>query len=191
MPDVNNLGKIHVFPSEAVYKQHSSELGNSDLALVRDDVIEKLKGNTAPTMTALIDWSKMKELNGGVDVRNYTDTSTGQKSYGGDASFPDVRGGTKLKGTIILKQPFTDFDKILVVYSGDDAHSSYVSIIDSWALYWQMQCGGIVSLIEGSDDLHWTILPMANSTLTPHSTAKTLFNYKQNSSIVEIYGLKY
>lgn len=190
MPDVNNLGKIHVFPSEAVYKQHSSELGDSDLALVRDDVLEKIKGNTAPTMTALCDWEAMKALNGGTDVRNYTDTSTGQKSYGGDASFPDVRGGTKRKGTIILKQPFTNFDKILVVHSHDNALYSSVTIIDSWALYWQMHCGGIVPLIKDVTQ-YWNIRPMANSTLTPLSTAQRFFSYEQNSAIIEIYGLKY
>lgn len=189
MATTTNLGRIHIFPSETSYTSNKSSIDSNDIALIKSDVIEELKGNTTPTLTALVDWDRMKTLYGS-DVRNYSNTNTGLKTYGGDYSFPDVTGGTSRKGTILLKQSYTNFDKLLVIISGDNATYCIKNIWNVWEFQSVMNMGGVVSLAS-EDDLHWHIRPHTAPNLAPLSTETTLFMYAQNCSIVEIYGVKY
>lgn len=185
-----NVGKIHVFSSETQYTNNKSKMSDNDIAMVKLNLIDQLKGNSSPVLTPLCDWDRMKTLNGGTDVRNYSDSTTGLKSYGGDSSFPDVSGGTSRKGTILLKQSYLNFDKLLVIGSDDSALYCLSTIWDIWDFKNAMNMGGAVSLfnVPGS---HWYIRPHTPTGMAPLSTTTAFFIYDQNASIVEIYGVTY
>lgn len=190
MTTTTNLGKIHVFPSETSYTNNKSSIDSNDIALVKSSVLDELKGNTAPTLTALIAWDRMKALNGS-DVRNYSDSNTGLKSYGGDSSFPDIENGTSRKGTILLKQSYTNFDKLLIILSGDNATYCFAKIWNVWEFQNVMNMGGAVDLVNAPQGIYWGIRPHTAPNMAPLSTETTWFCYEQNSAIVEIYGVKY
>lgn len=182
-----NVGKIHVFSSETQYNSNKSKMANNDIAMVKLNLIDQLKGNSSPVLTPLIDWDRMKTLNGGTDVRNYNDSFTGLRSYGGDYSFPDVSGGTSRKGTILLKQSYLNFDKLLIAYSGDNTNYYFTHVYDVYEFKQAMNSGGTVEL--AGYNVYWRIYPHKSRVLT--STPTTFFYYEQNGSIIEIYGVTY
>lgn len=192
MTTTTNLGKVHIFPSETSYTNNKSNIGSNDIALVKSSLMDELKGNTTPTLTALINWDRMKALNGGTDVRNYSSTATGLKSYGGDSSFPDIENGTSRTGTVLLKQSYTNFDKLLIISSSDSADFCFDKLVDVWEFQSVMNMGGAVDLMNETG-LRWRIHPHTAPGLTPLSTETTWFiaDDGQNSAIVEIYGVKY
>ncbi len=192
MTTTTNLGKVHIFPTETSYTNNKSNIGSNDIALVKSSLMDELKGNTTPTLTALMNWDRMKALNGGTDVRNYSSTATGLKSYGGDSSFPDIENGTSRKGTILLKQSYTNFDKLLIISSSDSADFCFDKLVDVWEFQNVMNMGGVVDLMNETG-LRWRIHPHTAPGLTPLSTETTWFiaDNGQNSAIVEIYGVKY
>lgn len=185
-----NVGKIHVFSSETQYNSNKSKMANNDIAMVKLNLIDQLKGNSTPVLTALMDWDRMKTLNGGTDVRNLIDSTSGLKTYGGDSSFPDVSGGTSRKGTILLKQSYLSFDKLLIIGSGDSARHCFSKMWDVWDFKTEMNMGGVVILFNGAGN-YWYIRPHKPTGMSPLSTATTFFVYEQNSSIIEIYGVTY
>lgn len=183
-----NVGKIHVFSSETQYNSNKSKMANNDIAMVKLNLIDQLKGNSSPVLTPICDWERMKTLNGGTDVRNYSDSSTGLKSYGGDYSFPDVSGGTSRKSTILLKQSYLNFDKLLITYSGDNALYYFTHVYDVYEFKQAMNSGGVVEL-AGVGGTYWRIYPHNGRVLS--STPTTFFCYEQDCSIIEIYGITY
>ena len=129
------LEKIHVFPSYNSFNKNIYSVGSDDFAFVKTDLLDKLAGNTTPTLVALIDWDTMKTRNGGTDVRNINNTYTGIKAYGGDYSFPTTSGGSDSRqGTIMLKESYTLYDKILVVSSSDSGDIEKFTIFNVWEL---------------------------------------------------------
>lgn len=186
------LEKIHVFPSYNSFNKNISSVGSDDFAFVKTDLLDKLTGNTTPTLVALIDWDTMKTRNGGTDVRNINNTAKGIKAYGGDSSFPTTSGGSdSRKGTIMFKESYTLYDKILVVGSDDSGiYTSYV-LYDVWELQKAFSEGYSFYLI--GNDSYWCLYSGVQSGTTTHplSTDTIWYNEFQNSSIVEIYGVKY
>lgn len=186
------LEKIHVFPSYNSFNKNISSVGSDDFAFVKTDLLDKLAGNTTPTLVALIDWDTMKTRNGGADVRNINNTAKGIKAYGGDSSFPTTSGGSdSSKGTIMLKESYTLYDKILVVGSDDSGiYTSYV-LYDVWELQKAFSEGYSFYLI--GRDSYWCLYSGVQSGTTTHplSTDTIWYTEVQNSSIVEIYGVKY
>lgn len=187
------LEKIHVFPSYNSFNKNISSVGSDDFAFVKTDLLDKLAGNTTPTLVALIDWDTMKTRNGGTDVRNINNTSTGIKAYGGDSSFPTTSGGSdSRKGTIMLKESYTLYDKILVVSSSDSGNIAKYTIFNVWELQKALSEGYRFYLSDDDAD-YWVIFPGVQSGTTTHplSTDTIWYTEVQNSSIVEIYGVKY
>lgn len=187
------LEKIHVFPSYNSFKKNISSVGSDDFAFVKTDLLDKLAGNTTPTLVALIDWDTMKTRNSGTDVRNIINTSTGIKAYGGDYSFPTTSGGSdSSKGTIMLKESYTLYDKILVVGSNDAGYIKKYTIFDVWELQKAFSEGYSFFLFDALA-LYWTIFSGVQSETTTHplSTDTIWYNETQNCSIIEIYGVKY
>lgn len=187
------LEKIHVFPSYNSFNKNISSVGSDDFAFVKTDLLDKLAGNTTPTLVALIDWDTMKTRNGGTDVRNINNTSTGIKAYGGDSSFPTTSGGSdSRKGTIMLKESYTLYDKILVVSSKDSGNIAKYTIFNVWELQKALSEGHGFYLSDAAAD-YWAILSGVQSGTTTHplSTDTIWYSEGQNSSIVEIYGVKY
>lgn len=187
------LEKIHVFPSYNSFNKNISSVGSDDFAFVKTDLLDKLAGNTTPTLVALIDWDTMKTRNGGTDVRNINNTSTGIKAYGGDSSFPTTSGGSdSRKGTIMLKESYTLYDKILVVSSSDSGNIAKYTIFNVWELQKALSEGYRFYLSDHDAD-YWVIFSGVQSGTTTHplSTDTIWYTEVQNSSIVEIYGVKY
>ena len=187
------LEKIHVFPSYNSFNKNISSVGSDDFAFVKTDLLDKLAGNTTPTLVALIDWDTMKTRNGGTDVRNINNTSTGIKAYGGDSSFPTTSGGSdSRKGTIMLKESYTLYDKILVVSSSDSGNIAKYTIFNVWELQKALSEGYRFYLSDDDAD-YWVIFSGVQSGTTTHplSTDTIWYTEVQNSTIVEIYGVKY
>ena len=187
------LEKIHVFPSYNSFNKNISSVGSDDFAFVKTDLLDKLAGNTTPTLVALIDWDTMKTRNGGTDVRNINNTSTGIKAYGGDSSFPTTSGGSdSRKGTIMLKESYTLYDKILVVSSNDSGTIEKYTIFNVWELQ-KAFSEGYRFYLSNDDNCYWIIYSGVQSGTTTHplSTETVWYNETQNCSIIEIYGVKY
>lgn len=187
------LEKIHVFPSYNSFNKNISSVASDDFAFVKTDLLDKLAGNTTPTLVALIDWDTMKTRNSGTDVRTINNTSTGIKAYGGDYSFPTTSGGSdSRKGTIMLKESYTLYDKILVVSSNDAGNIEKYTIFDVWELQKAFSEGYSFFLFD-TDAVCWTIFSGVQSGTTTHplSTDTIWYNETQNCSIIEIYGVKY
>lgn len=187
------LEKIHVFPSYNSFNKNISSVGSDDFAFVKTDLLDKLAGNTTPTLVALIDWDTMKTRKGGTDVRNINNTSTGIKAYGGDSSFPTTSGGSdSRKGTIMLKESYTLYDKILVVSSSDSGNIAKYTIFNVWELQKALS-EGYKFYLSDDDANYWVIFSGVQSGTTTHplSTDTIWYTEVQNSSIVEIYGVKY
>lgn len=187
------LEKIHVFPSYNSFNKNISSVGSDDFAFVKTDLLDKLAGNTTPTLVALIDWDTMKTRNGGTDVRNINNTSTGIKAYGGDSSFPTTSGGSdSRKGTIMLKESYTLYDKILVVSSNDSGNIEKYTIFDVWELE-KAFSEGYRFFLSNDDAAYWVIFSGVKSGTTTHplSTDTVWYNETQTCSIIEIYGVKY
>lgn len=187
------LEKIHVFPSYNSFNKNISSVGSDDFAFVKTDLLDKLAGNTTPTLVALIDWDTMKTRNGGTDVRNINNTSTGIKAYGGDATFPTTSGGSDSRqGTIMLKESYTLYDKILVVSSNNSGNIEKYTIFDVWELE-KAFSEGYRFFLSNNDTDYWCIFSGVQSGTTTHplSTDTIWYTETQNSSIIEIYGVKY
>lgn len=187
------LDKIHVFPSYSSFNKNISSVNSNDFAFVKTDLLNKLAGNTTPTLVALIDWDTMKTRNGGTDVRNINNTSTGIKAYGGDASFPTTSGGSdNMKSTIMLKESYTLYDKILVVSSGDRGDIEKYTIFNVWELQ-KAFSEGYRFYISHDDADYWVVFSGVQSGTTTHplSTDTIWYTEIQNCSIIEIYGVKY
>lgn len=187
------LDKIHVFPSYNSFNKNISSVNSNDFAFVKTDLLDKLAGNTTPTLVALIDWDTMKTRNGGTDVRNINNTSTGIRAYGGDTSFPTTSDGSdRTRSTIMLKESYTLYDKILVVGSGDTGSDIKYELHDVWNLQKAFSEGYSFYLINDYNS-YWCLYSGVQSGTTTHllSTDTIWYNVSQNSSIIEIYGVKY
>lgn len=187
------LEKIHVFPSYNSFNKNISSVGSDDFAFVKTDLLDKLTGNTTPTLVALVDWDTMKTRNGGTDVRNIINTGSGIKAYSGDASFPTTSGGSdNIQGTIMLKESYTLYDKILVVGNDDRGNYSVYNLWDVWELQKAFSEGSYFNLFDTSDS-YWCLYSGVQSGTTTHplSTDTIWYTETQNCSIIEIYGVKY
>lgn len=187
------LEKIHVFPSYNSFNKNISSVGSDDFAFVKTDLLDKLAGNTTPTLVALIDWDTMKTRNGGTDVRNIINTAAGIKAYGGDSYFPTTSGGSDSRqGTIMFKESYTLYDKILVVGNDDRGNYTSYTLWDVWELQKAFSEGTYLDLFFTSDQ-YWYLYSGVQSGTTTHplSTDTIWYTETQNCSIIEIYGVKY
>lgn len=144
-------------------------------------LLQRAVGKTQPTLTGLIDWEAMKSANGGTDVRNIKNTSSGITAYGGDV-------GALNRGDIILKQAFTNFDALLIRYTHDDGWWNKTVIIPIWEFNIMFNTKGFFQLLKEGDP-HWQI--RGNGYSDRPSTTTRLNVRDQNCGIIEIYGITY
>lgn len=144
-------------------------------------LLQRAVGKTQPTLTGLIDWEAMKSANGGEDVRNIKNTSSGITAYGGD-----VRALNN--GDIILKQAFTNFDALLIRYTHDDGWWNKTVIIPIWEFNIMFNTKGFFQLLK-EENVYWQI--RGNGHLDRPSTTTRLNAREQNCGIIEIYGITY
>lgn len=143
-----------------------------------------------PDMTAIIDWETMAFKANVADVRNINNTTTGIKAYGGDY-------GQLHSGDIYLTEDFTNYKKIMVVWTDDSGSYYNATILETWLLdYLLSQSKGRTSLIhqQYAANYYWGIYGYQyKQTISnvEYKTTKTFLfcNGQQNCGIVEIFGL--
>ncbi len=170
-------------------------------------------GAKQPIMTALVDWEAMtaaigyrsptitfKTYIGGVEKTltipscfNKYNTDTGIYVYGGDAG--NEGAGTNrpfYNGDIILKQSYKNFDKILFLFSNDDGNLVSPYLIDKWTLQYLFDNSYRFN-IATDNTLFWVFYGTKKWGYTNARRSTDTFwrTQDQNSSIIEIYGLKY
>lgn len=146
-----------------------------------NNILERIKGKTTPTLTPLIDWNQMKTINKNVDVRTIKNTTTGIIAYGGDSVYLN-------NGDIILKQSFDTFDALLFNYTNDAGEVYSTRLISMWQFIIMMNSKAWFDLPQDRYG-EWLIYGLNAS--GRKSTATRLNIVKQNSGVIEIYGVTY
>lgn len=160
--------------------------------------IGRLFCNKSPILTPLIDFDKMAETRG----TEKTTVQTIQNGVGTNVTYYNwCLFSTPMScvyfetGDIYLKEPFTNFDKLLVVTLGSNNNQSMrFNIIDCGILEWSMSNLPIVPLTgaTGRGSGWWGLFPFkAWGTQTKTSTTTKLTCQGGSTDMVEIYGVKY
>lgn len=160
--------------------------------------IGRLFCNKSPILTPLIDFDKMAETRGTEKttvqaIRNGASTSV---TYYNWCLFSVPMSCVYFEtGDIYLKEPFTNYDKLLVVALGSNNNQSMrCNIIDCGMLEWYMNNLPIVPLTgaTGRGSGWWGLFPFkAWGTQTKTSTTTKLTCQGESTDMVEIYGVKY
>ena len=144
-------------------------------------------GHETPTITALINWELMATENNGVDARNLQNADSGVIACGGDNASKSGYG----KGCILLKQVYTDFDKILVLGCDDSCTFCTRQVFDKWELDLMFANSLIFSIIN-DNGIVWRIFGGKKGTYAGElSSGKVWRTHSQGCGIIEIYGIKY
>lgn len=160
--------------------------------------IGRLFCNKSPILTPLIDFDKMAETRGTEKttvktIRN--GVSTNVTYYNWCLFSAPMSCAYFESGDIYLKEPFTNYDKLLVVTLGANNNQSMrCNVIDCGILEWYMNNLPIVPLTgaTGRGSGWWGLYPFkAWGTQTKTSTTTKLTGLGESTDMVEIYGVKY
>lgn len=160
--------------------------------------IGRLFCNKSPILTPLIDFDKMAETRGTEKtteqtIQNGVSTSVTYYSW---CLFSKPMSCVYFEtGDIYLKEPFTNYDKLLVVTLGANNNQSMrCNIIDCGMLEWYMNNLPIVPLTgaTGRGSGWWGLFPYKTwGTQTKTSTTTKLTCLGESTDMVQIYGIKY
>lgn len=151
------------------------------------DAVLAIAGHETPTITALIDWELMATENNGVDARNLWNAESGIKACGGDNTSKSGYG----KSCILLKQVYTDFDKILVIGCDDACTVCTRRVFNKWELDLMFANSFIFNIVDDNGAI-WRIFGGKKGTYTGElSAGKVWRTHSQGCGIIEIYGIKY
>lgn len=165
--ELTNNGSLSVKDITAPDKGGELAL-RSDLNKISDSI----SGHKAPVMTPLIDWEEMKRQNSNNDVRNIN-----EQTYG--------IIGTSRNNPILLKESYKNYDKIFIIFCGNNWGTRRNISYEVWQLEYLFTTKEAFLLYHQGEAM-W-MLKSTNSTETKWIThAKS-----ENSGIVEIYGIKY
>lgn len=160
--------------------------------------VGRLFCNKSPILTPLIDFDKMAETRGAEKttvqtIQNGVSTSVTYYSW---CLFSTPMSCVYFEtGDIYLKEPFTNYDKLLVVTLGSNNHQSMrCNVIDCGMLEWYMNNLPVVPLTgaTGHGSGWWGLFPFkAWGTQTKTSTNTKLTCKGESTDMVQIYGIKY
>ena len=151
------------------------------------DAVLAIAGHETPTITALIDWELMATENNGVDARNLWNAESGIKACGGDNTSKSGYG----KSCILLKQVYTDFDKILVIGCDDACTVCTRRVFNKWELDLMFANSFIFNIVDDNGAI-WRIFGGKKGTYTGElSAGKVWRTHSQGCGIIEIYSIKY
>lgn len=161
--------------------------------------VGRLFCNKSPILTPLIDFDKMATVRGNTEKTTVTTIRNGQSTsvtYYDWCLFSLPMSTVYFEtGDIYLKEPFTNFDKLLVVTLGSNNNQSIrCNVIDCGMLDWYMNNLPIVPLTEatGRGSGYWGLFPFKKwGTQTKTSTTTKLTCQGESTDMVEIYGVKY
>ena len=155
--------------------------------VVTNHFYRHIGGYETPTITALINWDLMATENNGVDARNIRNAESGVIACGGENTSKSGYG----KSCILLKQVYTDFDKILVLGCDDAGSFCTRQVFDKWELD-LMFANSLSFNVINDQDINWRIFGGKKGTYAGElSAGKVWRTHSQNCGIVEIYGIKY
>lgn len=160
--------------------------------------IGRLFKNVNPILTPLIDFDEMAKTRG-TEKATVQTKQNGQSisiSYYTWCKFSDYMSSVYFEqGDIILKEPFTNYDKLLVVTLGSNANQSIrCNVIDCGMLDWYMNNLPIVPLTgsTGRGSGWWGVFPYKTwGTQTKTSTTTKLTTQGESTDMIQIYGIKY
>ncbi len=156
-------------------------------AVVKNHFYRHIGGYETPTITALINWELMATENNGVDVRSIRNTESGVIACGGDNTSKSGYG----KSCILLKQVYTDFDKLLVLGCDDAGSFCTRQVFDKWELD-LMFANSLSFNVINDQGISWRIFGGKKGSYAGElSAGKVWRTHSQNCGIVEIYGIKY
>lgn len=160
--------------------------------------IGRLFCNKSPILTPLIDFDKMAEARGTEKktvqtIQNGVSTNVTYYSW---CLFSNPMSTVYFEtGDIYLKEPFTNYDKLLVVTLGsNNSQSMRCNVIDCGMLEWYMNNLPIVPLTgaTGRGSGWWGLFPFKVwGTQTKTSTTTKLTCLGESTDMVEIYGVTY
>lgn len=160
--------------------------------------IGRLFCNKSPILTPLIDFDKMAETRGTekTTVKTIQNGVSTNVTYYSWCLFSTPMSCVYFEtGDIYLKEPFTNFDKLLVVTLGSNNNQSMrFNIIDCGILEWSMSNLPIVPLTgaTGRGSGWWGLFPYKTwGTQTKTSTTTKLTCQGESTDMVQIYGVKY
>lgn len=161
--------------------------------------VGRLFCNKKPILTPLMDWDAIANYKGSTTKVQKTTVRNGETvtlSYYSFCTFVAETGVYAYEnGDIYLKDPFTNYDKLLVVSLGNNAVQAVkYTIIDCGELEWAMNNLPIVSLTGDSPlpNGYWGIRPYKKWGTSQDVSTPTLFKFAiETTDIVEIYGVKY
>lgn len=186
-----NVGKIHVFSSETQYNSNKSKMANNDIAMVKLNLIDQLKGNSSPVLTPICDWERMKTLNGGTDPRQGTSASSGIKAAMSWNYFPVFTvNNTSVRG-IVLKDSIANYDGVIFECTDDSCNYAFYKYMTLQNYIKAMSMGGYFNMSENSSN-YFYIYPMeCTGTFAVKSTFNYLYGGSENAGFIEIYGVTY
>jgi hypothetical protein len=160
---------------------------NAKAGEVTNHLYRHIGGYETPTITALINWELMATENNGVDARNLRNAESGITACGGDNTSKSGYG----KSCILLKQVYTDFDKILVLGCDDACTVCTRRVFDKWELDLMFANSFIFNIVDDNGSI-WRIFGGKKGTYTGElSSGKVWRTHSQGCGIIEIYGIKY
>ena len=121
-------------------------------------------------------------------MQNLWNTSTGIYAYGGDV---DMANGYT-RGTLKLTQSYINFDKILIVASGDDATWVTYRLWDAWELHHAFTTQFAIDIVGVTGVYAIFYGTQKHGTGNFIWSTDTIWSCrKQDLGIVAIYGIKY
>lgn len=158
--------------------------------------VGRLFCNKQPILTPLIDFDEMAKTRGTTKVTVQT-TQNGKStsiSYYEWCYFKESTSTIAFEtGDIILKESFTNYDKLLVVTTATNANEDIkYNTLDCGMLEWMMNNMPVVSLTGEAGNGYWVVYPFEMwGTQTKTSTATKLVLRREITDMIEIYGIKY
>lgn len=156
--------------------------------------IQKMLSYKKPKMTALVDWDTMQTLT--TTTIRTTNATTGITYWNGTVP---AASASYRQGDILLKEEFTNYPRLMVVFSNSNGTYLESTIWESWELnYILSQNKGQTNLLKEYSSqtvgYFWFIYgyQYTNSGFTAVTTKTHLMcNNSKNAGLVEIYGLEY
>lgn len=161
--------------------------------------VGRLFCNKSPILTPLINFDKMATIRGNTEKTTVSTIQNGKSvsvTYYAWCLFNAYIGTVYFEtGDIYLKEPFTNFDKLLVVTLGSNNHQSIrCNVIDCGILDWYMNNIPIVPLTgaTGRGSGWWGLFPYNKwGTQTKTSTPTQFTCQGESTDMIQIYGVKY
>lgn len=170
---------------------------NNGLTFTKKDV-GRLFCNKSPILTPLIDFDEMAKTRGTekTTVQTIQNGQSTSVTYYSWCLFSTPMSCVYFEtGDIYLKEPFTNYDKLLVVTLGSNNNQSMrCNVIDCGMLEWYMNNLPIVPLTgaTGRGSGWWGLFPFKKwGTQNKTSTTTKLTCQGESTDMVEIYGVKY